>query len=284
MIEVKNLVKNFQPNKIAVDNVTFSIEQNEIFGILGANGAGKTTLIRLLSMQICPTSGEIFYNGKNLKKNETTIKNLIGVVPQHINFDLDLNVEENLELHARLYGMEKLEIKKRIAEMLEYMELSEFASYSIKKLSGGMKRRLLIARALIHRPQIIFLDEPTVALDPQVRRRIWTLIEELRKDGATIILTTHYIEEAEKLCQRTAIMKNGNIIAINSPQELCKQIGKFAVEFEDAGELSYKFFKTETAAKDFQTNFKGNSKIRLTTLEDVFVELIGKDNEFFSQR
>ena len=228
MIEVFNLVKKFKTigkDKTAVDNVTFSINRNEIFGLLGTNGAGKTTTIRLLTMQTRLTSGKIFYDGKPLEGNETAIKKLIGVVPQHINFDQELNVEENLELHARLYGMEKLDRKARIEELLNYMELSEFARYNVRKLSGGMKRRLLIARALIHRPKIIFLDEPTVALDPQVRRRIWDLIQNLSRGGATIILTTHYIEEAEKLCNRVAILNKGKIISEGAPKNLCESFG-----------------------------------------------------------
>ena len=229
MIEIQNLVKKFKITaadkkiifKTAVDDVNLSIRRNEIFGILGKNGAGKTTLIRLLTMQLLPTAGKIFYDNLETEKNSVELKKIIGVVPQHINFDQELNVEENLELHAKLFGIEKNERKKRIAEILQYMELSDFANENVRKLSGGMKRRLLIARALIHRPQILFLDEPTVALDPQVRRKIWSLIEDLQKKSTTIILTTHYIEEAEKLCRRVAILKNGKVIANDAPKKLC---------------------------------------------------------------
>ena len=229
MIEIKNLVKKFkQANnfKVAVDNLTLTIGDNEIFGILGKNGAGKTTLIRMLTMQLLPTAGKIFYNGQIADRNSADIKKIIGVVPQHINFDQDLNVWENLELHARLFGMEKLERSRRIEELLNYMELADCKNENIRKLSGGMKRRLLIARALIHKPKFLFLDEPTVALDPQVRRKIWSLIEDLRNDGVTIILTTHYIEEAEKLCNRVAILNKGKLIAEGAPNDFCEN-GKF---------------------------------------------------------
>lgn len=219
MIEIKNLTKKFK-NKIAVDNISLTIRDKEIFGVLGKNGAGKTTLIRMLTGQLSQTSGEIFYNEKIFEKKSTEIKKLIGVVPQHINFDQELNVGENLELHARLFGMEKNFLQVRIKELLNYMELSDYANENIRKLSGGMKRRLLIARALIHQPQFLFLDEPTVALDPQVRRKIWTLIEDLQRQGVTIILTTHYIEEAEKLCNRVAILNLGKLIALDSPDNL----------------------------------------------------------------
>ena len=233
MIEIENVVKKFKRAddfKIAVDNVTFTIGDNEIFGILGKNGAGKTTLIRMLTMQLLPTAGKIFYNGQIADKNSADIKKIIGVVPQHINFDQDLNVWENLELHARLFGMEKLERSRRIEELLNYMELADCKNENIRKLSGGMKRRLLIARALIHKPKFLFLDEPTVALDPQVRRKIWSLIEDLRNDGVTIILTTHYIEEAEKLCNRVAILKQGKLIATDTPENFCNSAGLKTLE------------------------------------------------------
>ena len=229
MIEIENVVKKFKRAddfKIAVDNVTFTIGDNEIFGILGKNGAGKTTLIRMLTMQLLPTAGKIFYNGQIADRNSADIKKIIGVVPQHINFDQDLNVWENLELHARLFGMEKLERSRRIEELLNYMELADCKNENIRKLSGGMKRRLLIARALIHKPKFLFLDEPTVALDPQVRRKIWSLIEDLRNGGVTITLTTHYIEEAEKLCNRVAILNKGKLIAEGAPNDFCEN-GKF---------------------------------------------------------
>lgn len=238
MIEIKNLVKKFKSVgndkkinfKTAVDDVNLSIEDNEIFGLLGKNGAGKTTIIKMLTGQLQPTAGEIFFGELTFQKNKTAIKKMLGVVPQHINFDQELTVAENLELHARLYGLEKTYRQARIDELLNYIELGDYKNYSVKKLSGGMKRRLLIARALIHRPQIIFLDEPTVALDPQVRRRIWNLIQDLQKNGATIILTTHYIEEAEKLCDRVAILNEGKLIAVDTPKNFCQRLEKNSLE------------------------------------------------------
>lgn len=229
MIETVNLVKKFG-SKIAVDKVNLRIRRNEIFGLLGVNGAGKTTLIKMLTGQILPTSGQIFYAGKSFDENKSAIKKMLGVVPQHINFDQELNVWENLELHARLYAMKKTARESRIAELLKYMELSDCRTLGVKKLSGGMKRRLLIARALIHYPQILFLDEPTVALDPQIRHRIWKLIEELKSGGVTIILTTHYIEEAEKLCDRTAIINFGKLLEVDSPKNFCAKYGKKNLE------------------------------------------------------
>ena len=229
MIEVKNLCKVFKhkdrsgkvSDKIAVDNLSFGINRGEIFGLLGKNGAGKTTTIRMLTLQTQPTRGEIFFDNHSIETDKIRIKKMIGVVPQHINFDQDLTVGENMELHARLHHLNREERQQRIKELLEYVELSDVINDGVRQLSGGMKRRLLIIRALIHRPQILFLDEPTVALDPQVRRKIWSLIRELKTQGVTIVLTTHYIEEAEQLCDRAAFLNRGKLIALDTPQKLC---------------------------------------------------------------
>ena len=235
MIEIRNLTKAFDhqdqngrlTKKIAVDNLSFEIERGEIFGLLGKNGAGKTTTIRMLTLQTRPTSGEIFFDGMN---DELEIKKLIGVVPQHINFDQDLTVGENMELHARLHHIDGQTRRRRIAELLEYVELGDVINDSVKQLSGGMKRRLLIIRAMIHRPRVLFLDEPTVALDPQVRRRIWEMIRRLKSEGVTIVLTTHYIEEAEALCDRTAFLSKGRLIALDSPSALRAEHGASTLE------------------------------------------------------
>ncbi len=238
MIEVKNLCKIFKhknhlgevTDKIAVDNLSFKVKRGEIFGLLGKNGAGKTTTIRMLTLQTQPTSGEILFDGFSINEDSISIKKMIGVVPQHINFDQDLTVGENMELHARLYHLNKAERQQRISDLLDYVELSNVVNDGVRQLSGGMKRRLLIIRALIHRPQILFLDEPTVALDPQVRRRIWKLIEQLKLKGVTIVLTTHYIEEAEQLCDRTAFLKSGKLIAFDKPANLCRIYNKQNLE------------------------------------------------------
>ena len=238
MIEVKNLCKVFQyknasgemTDRMAVNNLTFKINRGEIFGILGKNGAGKTTTIRMLTLQTVPTSGSILFAGNPIKDNEIKIKQLIGVVPQHINFDQDLTVGENMELHARLHHLSKSDRRQRINELLKYVELSDVINENVRKLSGGMKRRLLIVRAMIHRPEILFLDEPTVALDPQIRHSIWNLIEQLKSQDVTIVLTTHYIEEAEQLCDRTAFLSRGKLIELDTPDNLCKTYNKSSLE------------------------------------------------------
>ena len=221
MIKLENVTKKFG-DLTAVNDLSFEILRGEVFGLLGKNGAGKTTTIKILTLQLNPTSGHIFFDEKLTVGNEIFIKNLIGIVPQHINFDQDLTVYENLELHARLYHLSKNLRQKKIDELLNFVELEKVKNSFVKSLSGGMKRRLLIIRALIHEPKILFLDEPTVALDPQVRRKIWELIKTLKSQGITIILTTHYIEEAEFLCDRVAILNVGKLVALDKTENLCK--------------------------------------------------------------
>ena len=220
MIKLRDVKKYFGEVR-AVDGINFTIKLGEVFGLLGKNGAGKTTTIKMLTLQLKPTAGEIFFEDKPIHGNEIFIKSLLGLVPQHLNFDQDLTVEENLELHARLHHLPKIERRDRIDELLKFVELEKVRKSFVRELSGGMKRRLLIIRALIHRPKILFLDEPTVALDPQVRHKIWELITDLKAQGITIVLTTHYIEESEALCDRVAILNRGRLVALDTTENLC---------------------------------------------------------------
>jgi len=280
MIELKNLVKAFksgQKEKIAVNGLSLKVEGGEIFGLLGPNGAGKTTTVKMLTMALKPTSGNIYFEGKEIFSNTEEIKKIIGVAPQHINFDADLTARENLYLHGRLYRMEESEIIRRSGELLEYMELQNIADSFTKILSGGEKRRLIIARALMHSPKILFLDEPTVALDPKVRRRIWELLRNLKKDGVTIFLTTHYIEEAEFLADNAAILDKGKLVALDRPSALIEALGKYAVEWEE----NIKFFQTRTEAKEFYRGLDfDEARVRKTNLEDVFLQKTGSNGDF----
>lgn len=233
MMELEALTKRFRHKdkagrmawKTAVDGLSLSVGRGEVFGLLGPNGAGKTTTIRMLTLLMEPTSGRILYDGQEAAAHARAVKRLIGVVPQHVNFDQDLTVWENLELHARLHHMGRVAREARIRQLLDYVELSEVQNDGVRRLSGGMKRRLLIVRALIHWPRVLFLDEPTVALDPQVRRRIWTLVRKMKAAGVTVFLTTHYIEEAEALCDRVAMLAGGRLVDLDTPAHFCEKMG-----------------------------------------------------------
>lgn len=283
MIELKNVVKRFKHKgpdgktaiKTAVNGLSLKINKGEIFGLLGPNGAGKTTTIRMLTTLSQPSEGEILYDGIPLAGNERVIKQKIGVVPQNLNFDQDLTAGENMELHGRLYRLPKDKREKRIKELLKFVELEDVVNDSVRKLSGGMKRRLLIARGLIHEPDVLFMDEPTVALDPQVRRRIWELIRQMAKNGTTVLLTTHYIEEAAALCDRVAIMKKGSILAVDTPQGFIDHCGRYLAEWEETSGMAWRFFMEEAEALDFVKNLPGKGSVRPAILEDVFIELTG---------
>lgn len=275
MICIDGLVKKFG-ERIAVDNLNLTINQGETFGLLGPNGAGKTTTIRILTMLTRPTAGTITLNGWRLPQDELAVKSIIGVVPQHFNLDIDLTARENLNLHGRLHHMPHGLREERVEELLDYVELKERGNDMVNKFSGGMKRRLMIARALLHKPQILFLDEPTVGLDPQVRRRLWDLIRRMNADGLTVLLTTHYIEEAQSLCARVAIMEKGRLIALNTPVALCERLGKFVVEWNESEGMQYRFFTNRTEAAAFAGSLSVNATLRDTNLEDVFVELTGR--------
>lgn len=275
MIELKQLTKRFG-NRTAVDHLDLTVKDGELFGLLGPNGAGKTTTIRMLTTLTQITSGTVSINGLTLPQNETEIKALLGIVPQHFNLDPDLSVGENLDLHGQLHHMGKATRQSRIAELLAYVDLTDRIDENVRKLSGGMKRRVMIARALLHNPKILFLDEPTVGLDPQVRRRLWDLIRRMSEQGLTVLLTTHYIEEAEALCNRVAIMDQGKLIALDSPAALCKRAGDYVVEWTPKENMETRFFYTRGEAGDFAGQLSTTATVRHSNLEDVFVELTGR--------
>lgn len=275
MIYVDSLVKKFG-RRTAVNGLCLEIAEGEIFGLLGPNGAGKTTTIRMMTMLQKPTSGDVFMQGYSIAKDAEKIKALIGVVPQHINLDQDLTVGENLDLHGRLHHMASDIREKRTRDLLAYVELSDRIDDRVQALSGGMKRRLLIARALMHKPKYLFLDEPTVALDPQVRRKLWDLIRRMHRERITVLLTTHYIEEAEVLCGRVAIVNQGDLIALDTPANLCRRVGAYVVEWEADLSRSTRFFPDRGEAAAFAGSLQAAATIRRSNLEDVFVELTGR--------
>jgi len=229
VIEVKNLTKIFKDQKkeiTAVDNISFEIKEGEVFGLLGPNGAGKTTTISMLATLQKPSSGTATVNGYDIIKQPANVRKSIGIVFQEPSSDDLLTGYENLKLHALLYGVPGNEVQKRIEESLRLVDLYDRKDEIVKKYSGGMRRRLEIARGLMHTPKILFLDEPTLGLDPQTREHMWHYIERLVKEKKiTIILTTHYMDEADRLCGRVAIIDKGKIVVMDEPKKLKQGLG-----------------------------------------------------------
>lgn len=276
MIKIENLTKRFG-ERIAVAGIDLEIKRGEIFGLLGPNGAGKTTTVRILTLLSKKKSGSVKICGYDIEKDSERIKELIGVVPQHMSLDQDLTGRENLVLQARLHHLKnKAAMEQRINEILEFVELTDRADDKSRRYSGGMKRRLMIGMALLHKPKMLFLDEPTVGLDPQVRRKMWDLIRKMNEAGMTVLLTTHYIEEADQLCRRVAIMNRGRIIAVDTPQKLKEKVGRVVVEHMESEGMINKFFDSREQAASYVTALKTNAIVRDANLEDVFIELTGR--------
>ncbi len=224
-ITVENLVKRFG-DFTAVNDLSFEIKSGEVFGLLGPNGAGKTTTMSMLSTMLKPTSGKASVNGFDIRTNEDDVRKSIGIVFQDQSLDEELTAYENMDFHGRLYRIPKTTRQKKIAELLKLVELDDKKDNLVKTYSGGMRRRLEIARGLLHEPKVLFLDEPTLGLDPQTRNHLWDYISKLNQEkGITIILTTHYMEEADKLCHRIAIIDKGQIIAMDTSEKLKNDIG-----------------------------------------------------------
>ena len=223
-IEVDSVTKRFE-DTLAVDKISIKIAKGELLGLLGPNGAGKSTLTKMISGMLNPTSGTIKVGNYNIQKEAMKVKEILGVVPQDIVLYDYLNAKENLSFYGRLYGLSGTKLKNRINELLKFTQLDEKAvKRHVSTYSGGMKRRVNIAAALLHEPQVILLDEPTAGLDPQNKHSLWEIIQKLKKQGKTIVLTTHMMEEAEELCTRVAIVDHGKIIALGSPSQLVKKI------------------------------------------------------------
>ena len=230
-IDVRNIVKRFG-EFTAVKGITFTVEEGEIFGLLGPNGAGKSTLIRMLTTLLPPTAGTALVNGFDVMKESDGVRQSIGVIPQALTSDLELSVEENLIIFAKLYGVPRVKRKKLIDELLDAVELAKWRDAPVKNLSGGMRRRVEIARGLVHEPRIFFLDEPTTGLDPVSRVAVWEMLQKIKSQRElTVLLTTHYMDEADKLCDRIAIVDHGELKALDSPLKLKTSIpGKNTLE------------------------------------------------------
>lgn len=219
-IDVQRIVKRFG-DFTAVDEISFSVGRGEIFGLLGPNGAGKSTLIRMLTTLIPPTSGTALVDGMNVATNPDGVRRAIGVIPQALTSDLELSARENLLIFAKLYGVPGERRERLIGELLQAVELSQWADKPVKNLSGGMRRRVEIARGLVHEPRIFFLDEPTTGLDPVSRAAVWEMLRQIKaRHDLTVLITTHYMDEADKLCDRIAIVDHGRLMALDSPLRL----------------------------------------------------------------
>jgi len=275
MVRLDNLVKQFDDVR-AVDGVSFEVRSGEVFGLLGPNGAGKTTTIRMLTTLAAITAGSAEVAGINVSRDPIAVKQNIGLAPQGLNLEIELSAYENLEFHGRLHRMRKRDRETRIRELLEFSELWDKRDVQVQKFSGGMKRRLLIARAIMHRPRVLFLDEPTVGLDPQIRRRVWEMIMALKSEGITILVTTHYIEEADFLCDRVGIMNRGRLVALDTPENLKNQTGRFAVVCSRSNGCNARFFDGREEAVQHASTVEGDVTVRQTNLEDVFIALTGE--------
>ncbi|HXD73389.1 MAG TPA: ATP-binding cassette domain-containing protein [Vicinamibacterales bacterium] len=219
-IDVRNIVKKFGDFE-AVKGISFDVAEGEIFGLLGPNGAGKSTLIRMMTTLLLPTSGTAIIGGHDVIKDPNGVRHTIGVIPQNMTTDLELSVEENLLIFAKLYGVPREKRERLITQLLEFVELTQWREAQVKNLSGGMRRRVEIARGLVHEPRIFFLDEPTTGLDPVSRVNVWDMLQRIKSERQlTILITTHYMDEADKLCDRIAIVDHGELKALDSPMKL----------------------------------------------------------------
>ena len=275
MIRIENLNKRYKSID-ALKDVNLQVNKGELFAFLGPNGAGKTTTIRILTGLTNLTSGTVKLNGFDVGDRGIESRRQCGLVPQAINLDRELSVFENLNIHGRLFRMKKEQRAARIDELLDYVEMGDRKKTLVKNLSGGMKRRLMIARALLHSPAILFLDEPTVGLDAGMRRKIWALIKKIQLQNTTIFLTTHYIEEAEFLAGRVAFLDKGTIVVVDTPDNLMKRQGTWALDSLREDDMETRYFNHRKEANDYIASHKESFTLRRVNLEDAFLALTGK--------
>jgi ABC-2 type transport system ATP-binding protein len=278
-IEVEKLTKEFN-GFVAVDHISFSIKSGEVFGLLGPNGAGKTTTMSMLSTMLKPTSGKASVNGFDILKKEDDVRKSIGIVFQDQSLDEELTAYENMDFHGRLYRIPKDLREERIKELMKLVELDDKKDNLVKTYSGGMRRRLEIARGLLHEPRVLFLDEPTLGLDPQTRNHLWNYIDKLNKEkGITIILTTHYMEEADKLCDRIAIIDKGKIIALDTSERLKESIGGDVIEITSSDkEKLHLMINTLSWVKHVDVH-NGSVTINLQNAEKHVAEIVNLASE-----
>jgi ABC-2 type transport system ATP-binding protein len=280
IIEVRGLVKRYDDFE-AVKGLSFAIRRGEIFGFLGPNGAGKSTTIAMLSTLLPPSEGAALVAGYDVVKTPNEVKRRIGLVPQDLALYPTLSGRDNLEYFGRIYGLGGKTLRHRVDEVLEMVNLTERAKAAVKTYSGGMKRRLNIAAGLLHQPQVLFLDEPTVGVDPQSRNAIFEYVEHLRDEGMTVLYTTHYMEEAERLCNRVAIIDEGRIVALDTPAKLVANLGKGIIHLGVAnGKMDEKMLAQIGALPEIKSVARLNGKIKVETnqAQEALVQLLGLFN------
>ncbi len=275
-ILVEDLAKKYPGGAQALDGLSFSVGSGEIFGFLGPNGAGKTTAIRIMCGQTAPSSGRVEIDGLCIVKRHVQAKLRLGVLSQDMNLDPDLSAAENLLIHGLIFNMDMADIRRRMSEMLDFVGLTDRRDAAVRTFSGGMKRRLQIARAMMHEPAILMLDEPTVGLDAHARREIWAAIRRANSWGTTIFLTTHYIEEAEAMCGRVAVIDSGRIISSGTPASLVAEAGVFSVDVLENERMETRMFPSREDALRFIETQNSCLTIRHTSLEDFFLQATGR--------
>ncbi len=273
MIEIRGLRKDYGRVQ-ALKGIDLTVPGGQLFAYLGPNGAGKSTTIRILTGLTRMSGGSASLGGFDIERDAIAAKRQFGVVQQYVNLDQELTVFENLDIHCRLFAMKKKARRERIDRLLAYVDMTDRASTLVKKLSGGLMRRVTIARALLHGPSILFLDEPTVGLDAAIRRRIWALIKKIQQEGTTIFLTTHHIEEAEFLAERVAFLDEGRIVALDTPSNLMARVGSWAIDLVEDSGMKTRYFSTREEADRFRAH--GAFTMRRVNLEDAFLSLTGK--------
>ncbi|MDR1576890.1 MAG: ABC transporter ATP-binding protein [Deltaproteobacteria bacterium] len=278
MIQLTDVHKSFGPKK-ALTGLTLRVAEGELFAFLGPNGAGKSTTIGVLTGLCHLDSGQARIGDFDILKQPLKVKRLCGLVTQYPNLDAELTVGENMDIHGRLFGLTAQERRARKKEFLHYVELADRENSLVKTLSGGLKRRLMLARALTHHPKVLFLDEPTVGLDPAIRRRVWALIKKINQDKVTIFLTTHYIEEAEFLASRVGFINEGRLVQTGSPQAIMDALGQWAVDIYGEEGLKSRYFQDRDQAANFLKERTQAGAIRRVSLEDAFLGLTGRKVE-----
>lgn len=277
MIEIQHISKTYPGASVkALDDVSLTIPSGEFFGILGPNGAGKTTLISILSTLLLPGEGEIRIDGEVLTRQKGALKGKLALITQHNSLRSDMTLDQIMELQGRLYAIPRDVIRRRSEELLSFCGLIQHRKKIVRKLSGGMKRKLMLCRALLTQPEILILDEPTIGLDPASRRQMWDLLRSLNRQGMTILLTTHYIDEAQYLCQRIALIDGGKVAQLSTPEAMIQQLGEVAIDEFDSDATRSRFFHTKDDALQYAGKLEHPFMFRATTLEDVFLNVVGK--------